>query len=166
MAKLTSGSGGSTTTTSDSSSTSESSAVESLLSNPSAFIRREIVDFILGAVIGLTLDIGRLIGEVFTIITDAVELAGTAVLGAFVGPGQTIIQTIRWFNGTLAAETANILGVGAAPVVISLYVVEFALVLRALPAVLAAASDFAGSIPVIGGLVDGLLTFIQEFVEG
>jgi hypothetical protein len=134
--------------------------------DPEGFIKRILVDFVLMGIATFTLDIIGLIDQGFQAVIDpftdvrfslvtAVEQAGGAVVGGTSG-----------ITSAIATGIADQLGIAAFPVLVAMYALEFALLVRAIPPAFAALSDALGSIPIAGSLLDSVVTFLQKYIQG
>jgi hypothetical protein len=124
------------------------------------------LSFIVGVVAALanaTGSIGRdALGSVATAFEAAAEPLGGAV-DAIVFP---IIDLWIGFNVGIADIATDVLGPAAPIPVIAAIVFQVALVLRAIPPALVAASDLLGAVPVLGSVLDALATFAIEYIGG
>jgi hypothetical protein len=147
---------------------------EELLRDPRNFIRETVFNFILAGVANL----------VFT-TTDLINQGLNAVIAPFTtvrinlttalwngetdeidSVGEAFIVPITDLNDWIATGLADALGFGAFPILVTIYVLEIALAIRAGRAAIPALSNTAGSIPVVGSLVDGVITFFYRFLGG
>jgi len=80
--------------------------------------------------------------------------------------GEALVVPITDINDWVATGFADALGFGGFPILVTIYVVEIALFVRVGRAAIPALSNAAGAIPVIGSVIDGIVTFGYRLLGG
>jgi len=132
--------------------------------NPVKFVRTIISVVIVGGLINMgeaIIDALLAVGEAFAAIPDlSFGLIGSA--GGAVGDG--ILQAATWYVGLIEAAAAS-LGPFGIFLQIGAYALSIVLIIQAIPPALNALSDALGAVPVIGSLLDAVLTFAIGFAQ-
>lgn len=147
---------------------------ERLLRDPRNFIRETVFNFILAGVANLVFTTTDLINQGLnaviapftTVRVNLTKAIWNGETNEIDSAGEALIVPITDLNDWLATGLADALGFGAFPVLVTIYVLEIAIVIRGARAAIPALSDTAGAIPVVGSLVDGLITFFYRFLGG
>lgn len=131
---------------------------------PIRWVNKRIVQFLLG-----------MIGAAVFGIVDYIELVWTTVTGAFVSAGAPVAPIITRAGTnvyvlfldvhSIIRSAMGFAGPFAPILVLGLYAVVFYTVFLALRSAAPAVSDLLGSIPIIGSVLDSLLTFGIEFSD-
>lgn len=133
---------------------------------PARFIRKRVLSFIVGVVAALADATGMIGRTAFESVGGAFRAAAEPLAGAVGGIIFPIIDTWISLNVGVADIATDVLGPAAPIAVIAFVVFQVALVLRAIPPLLVAASDLLGAVPVIGSVLDALATFAIEYIGG
>lgn len=133
---------------------------------PARFIRKRVLSFIVGVVASLASATGSIGREALGSLATALEAAAAPLGGAVGGILFPIVDGWIGLNVGVANIATDVLGPAAPIAVIGFIVVQVALVLRAIPPALVAASDALGAVPVVGSILDALATFAIEYIGG
>ncbi|WP_049934660.1 hypothetical protein [Haloplanus natans] len=133
---------------------------------PARFIRKRVLSFIVGVVAALVSATGSIGRGAFEAVADAFRAASEPFMGAVGGVIFPIIDTWVGLNVGVANVATGVLGPAAPIAVVAFIVFQLALVIRAIPPLLVAASDLLGAVPVIGSILDALATFAIEYIGG
>jgi len=135
------------------------------ITSPIKWVNRRIVEYILGAV-----------GAAVFGIIGYIELFWTTITGAFVSAGEPVTAITTRLGVDVFAIVSNIhgavrgiaaMGGPLAPVlVLGFYAVVFYLTYLAIRAAAPAVTDALGAVPVIGSLLDAVLTFMLRLWGG
>jgi len=139
-----------------------------LASNPVGTLRGTVRTILSVIVVGGAIDMGEAliasllaVGEAFVAIPEITYgLIGSA--GGAVGNG--ILQAATWYVGVIEGASAS-LGPFGIFLQVGAYGVTAVILLQAIPPMLNALSDALGAVPVIGSLLDAVLTFAIGWAE-
>jgi hypothetical protein len=134
--------------------------------DPEGKVREWVLNIVLAFVANIVFTTTELIDASINAIIAPFTSARVSLTDAIDSAGQALITPITELNDWIATGLADALGFGAFPFLVTVYVLEIALVIRVGRAAIPALSDTAGAIPVVGSLVDGLITFFYRFLGG
>lgn len=125
------------------------------------YVRRVIVRFILGGVAGIVFSVAGIIRSAWNTFADTFGAAGATLWGAIGSVGSTVVSPIEGLNTwVFHLVLGNSLGFLEGPFVAVLYLAEFAIVIRLAKPTLLTVGELATAIPVVGGLLNGGITFL------
>lgn len=133
--------------------------------DPETFIRRIIATGIVGGIIAMTTEV---LDAILALI-DAVIAIPVLIASLFLDAGDSIgapLLALAFDVQQGIHETALAFGPAAIIVETALYVVLAVVAWRAVPPALSALSDALGAIPIVGSLIDAVLTFLIGFTFG
>lgn len=140
-----------------------------LASNPVRTLRTVVLTIVSTFIVGGVLDIGRSVVDAVLAVGEAIvaipAAAGNLLGGAGTAVAVPIFEAVGWFRAEVDAAAAS-LGPWGVFLQVGVYALLFAIAMRALPALLVAASDLLGAVPVVGSVLDALVTFVVEFGTG
>jgi hypothetical protein len=140
--------------------------LSAFVTSPARFIRKRVATFIVSAVAAFAVNLGAVIRDAFGVFVEAFEKAAAGFETVESSAIDPAVGFWLGLNRAFAEGASDVLG-PAAPLAIGLGVVlQAALILRAIPPALVAASDLLGSIPVIGSVLDAAATFAIEYIGG
>lgn len=131
---------------------------------PVGFVRTVMVRFIIGAVVGLTLNITALFRDVVNRVTSALVHAGEGVQNG-VESAFLVVDAVMAVNEAAASLLAQELGLFAAPALVFLLAAELYIVLLLLAPLLRGLADLADVVPILGPVVAAGLNVILDVVE-
>lgn len=135
-------------------------------SSPYRFIRKRVATFVVSAVAAFAVNLGAVIRDAFGVLVEAFEKAAAGFETVESSAIDPAVGFWLGLNRAFAQGASDVLG-PAAPLAIGLVVVlQAALILRAIPPALVAASDLLGAVPVIGSVLDAAATFAIEYIGG
>jgi hypothetical protein len=134
--------------------------------NPARFIRKRVVSFIVGVVAALASATGSVGRTALESVASAFRAAADPFGGAVDGILFPLVDGWISLNVGIANVATDVLGPAAPIAVIGAIVVQVALVLRAIPPALVAASDLLSAVPVLGSVLNALATFAIEYIGG
>ncbi|WP_257627827.1 hypothetical protein [Haloplanus salinarum] len=135
-------------------------------SAPALFIRKRVVSFIVGVVASLASATGAVGRDSLTSVADAIRKAADSFGGAIGGIVGPVVGGWVDLNLMIARASTDLLGPAAPFVIVGVIVLQVALVIRAIPPALVAASDALGAVPVIGSILDAAASFAIEYIGG
>ncbi len=139
-----------------------------LASNPVGTLRGTVRTILSVIVVGGIIDSGQaLIGSLLAVgeAFVAIPQIGFGLLGtAGTLFGNSILGVVSWYTGVVTAVTAS-LGPFGIYLQVPVYGVTVVLLIRALPPALDALSNALGAVPVVGSLLDAVLTFAIGWAE-
>jgi hypothetical protein len=141
----------------------DGSVLVSFASSPAKFIRKRVLSFLVGAIASITATIGNTGRDVLGRIAGAFDQAGTGVTSGIAGAGEALVGGVIGINVSVAQAASDVLGPFAPIAIVAFVVLEVLAILRAIPPLLVAASDFLGAVPVLGSVFDAAATFVIEY---
>ncbi|WP_338740381.1 hypothetical protein [Haloplanus salilacus] len=131
---------------------------------PVRWVRQRIVEYVLGAVAALIFGVADVIDQMWGIVIMAIDQAGAAVPQSVQSAGTGLVVVIGDFH-TAVVGVATVAGPASPIIVVGIYAVTLSLVFIALRAAAPALTDLLGSVPVIGSVLDALLTFAIQLSD-
>lgn len=132
--------------------------------DPVNFVRTVISVVLVGGAIDMgqaLIDALLAVGEAFVALPElSFGLLGSA--GATIG--NSVLLAANWYVGLIEATAAS-LGPFGIFLQIGAYALSIVLLIQAIPPLLNALSDLLGAIPVVGSVLDAVLTFAIGFAE-
>lgn len=137
-----------------------------LASNPVGTLRNTVRTILSVIVVGGILDMGESVVSALLALGQAVialpEAGFALVSGAGAAVGDTLLAAGAWYIDSIDAVAAG-MGPFGIFLQVGAYGLTVVLVIRAIPPALNALSDALGAVPVIGSLLDAVLTFAIGF---
>jgi len=139
-----------------------------LAKNPVGTLRGVVRTIISVIIVGGVIDMGNAfidallaVGEALVAIpTISFGLVGDAG-GAF---GNSVLLAVNWYAGVIEA-TAVSLGPLGIFFQVGAYALSVVLLIQAIPPALNALSDALGAVPIVGSILDAVLTFVIGYAE-
>lgn len=133
-----------------------------LASDPVGTLRGTVRTIISVIIVGGLLDMSReLINAILAVVDSvlSIPVLAASLLGDAGGAvGSSVIGVGEWYVG-LVAELAASMGPFGIFVQVLAYVATVVVLIRLLPPALNALSDLLGAVPVVGSIIDSVLTF-------
>jgi len=133
-----------------------------LASSPVSTLRGTVKTIISVIIVGGLLDMSReLINAVLTVVDAVLQIPvlATSLVGDAGGAiGSSVINVGNWYVG-LVGDLAASMGPFGIFLQVAVYIGTVVVIIRLLPPALNALSDLLGAIPVIGSILDSVLTF-------
>jgi len=137
-----------------------------LASDPVGTLRGTVRTILSVVVVGGILDMGREIVDALLAVGEAFLLIPSAAVSLLSGAGGAISSTVlsagTWYIDSVGAVAAS-MGPFGIFVQVGVYVLTAVLLIQAIPPLLNALSDLLGAVPVIGSVLDAILTFAIGF---
>lgn len=127
--------------------------------DPAGWLRKHLVRFLLGAIAGLVLDIAGIIRDGWTAVNGALRGAAETSRDAMSLVGDVALEPLAMVNQQLFnLVLGSTFGPFEAPIIVSLYALELALVVRLAKPALLALGELSSGIPVVGGVINSGVT--------
>jgi len=137
-----------------------------LAKNPVGTLENTVRTIISVIIVGGVLETGVAIIDAVLAVGEAlvaVPQAAGALLGRAGGAlANSVLELGAWYVATIDATSAS-LGPAGIFVQVAAYGVTVVVLIQAIPPLLSALSDLLGAIPVIGSVLDAILTFAIDF---
>lgn len=138
----------------------------SLASDPVGTLRKTVRTILSVILVGGILDMGREIVDALLALGEAFLVIPSAIVSLLGGAGgvisNAVLSTATWYIDTVEAVAAS-MGPFGIFLQVGVYVITAVLLIRAIPPLLNALSDLLGAVPVIGSVLDAILTFAIGF---
>ena len=136
-----------------------------LASNPVGTLRGTVKTILSVIVVGGIIDMGEALIDSLLAVGEAVVAIPVAAYGLLGSAGTVVadgfLLAATWYVGLIESAAAS-LGPFGIFLQVGAYALTAVLIIRAVPPLLTALSDLLGAIPVVGSIVDALLTFAIE----
>jgi len=133
-----------------------------LAKNPVGTLRNTVRTILSVIVVGGVLDMGRSIIDALLAVGEALLLIPQSVVNLLGGAGSAVSSTIlsagTWYIDSVGAVAAS-MGPFGIILQVTVYVMTAVLLIQAIPPLLNALSDLLGAVPVLGSVLDAILTF-------
>lgn len=125
---------------------------------PVRWVRQRIVEYILGAIGALIFTTADIVDQMWGIVIGAIEQAGGVVPASIRSAGAPVTSLITDFHGAVG-DAAAVAGPASPIIVVGTYAVVLYLGYIVLRSSAPAVANALGAVPVVGSLLDALLTW-------
>jgi len=140
----------------------------SLAQNPVGTLRSTVRTILSVILVGGIIDMGQSIVNAILAVGEALLAIPESVLALLTGAGDGVAKTVLaaggWYLEVIGSTAASMGPLGIF-VQIGAYALTVVLLIRALPPLMTALSDLLGAVPVVGSILDAVLTFAIEFAS-
>lgn len=134
--------------------------IDRFLDSPGRFVRR----FVVGVIIGIAVSVAGLIRTVFEVLAGTLTDAFDQITTPFDMIGSALIGAIVTVNQSVANQVGPALGIGAAPIIVTLVLLELFGLLRLSAPVLRIVASAVEVVPVVGPTLSTAIVALLELV--
>lgn len=139
------------------------SVLQKFLKDPVNWVYKRIVEFILGVVGTIVFGIAGRIENSFSIIIEALELAGEPIV-AQLNTSFAVLNILVSLYSNALVDVANLAGPAGPVLLLALWALTFAGLFVLGRAAVPALTDLLGAIPIVGSALDTLTTFLAQVI--